>query len=158
MQTPVNTPELRFIERITRLMDSSFRIPGTSIRFGLDPILGLFPFIGDLVTYGISSMLVLAMVRKGAGGKVVMKMIWNITLDYLIGNVPILGYIVDFGYKANERNLKLMYEHFDEGKHQGSGWKYLFLILLVLISLTVVLAVIVWLLLGYFFQWLGSIS
>ena len=56
-------------------MDSSFRIPGTNIRFGLDPILGLFPFAGDLIAYGISSVLVLAMVREGASGKVVIKMI-----------------------------------------------------------------------------------
>ena len=137
-------------------MDNAIRIPGTNIRFGLDPLLGLFPFIGDLISYGISSMLVLAMVRNGASGKVVIKMIGNITLDYIIGNVPIIGYIMDFGYKANERNLKLLHEHFDDGKHQGSGWKYLLLILLTLIVIMVVLAVVVWVLLSYFFQWLGS--
>lgn len=139
-------------------MDSAFRIPGTNIRFGLDPLLGLFPFVGDLISYGISSSLVLAMVRKGASGKVVAKMIGNITLDYIISNVPVLGYIVDFGFKANERNLNLLKEHFNEGKHQGSGWPYLLAVLLVLIVIMVALAVVIWLGLVYFFQWLGSVS
>ncbi len=135
-------------------MDNSFRIPGTNFRFGLDPILGLFPFIGDLISYGISSVLVLAMVKKGASGKVVVKMVGNITIDYIISNVPIIGYIIDFGYKANQRNLKLLLEHLEEGKHQGAGWKYLLAVWLILISLMVILAMVIWLLLGYFFQWL----
>jgi len=139
-------------------MDDAFRIPGTNIRFGIDPIIGLFPFIGDLISYGISSSLVLAMVRKGASGKVVVKMIGNITLDYIISNVPVLGYIVDFGYKANERNFKLLKEYLKEGKHHGSGWPYLLAVLLVLLIIMTGLAVIVGLVLVYFFQWLGSVT
>ncbi|GJM27424.1 MAG: hypothetical protein DHS20C17_00590 [Cyclobacteriaceae bacterium] len=148
--------ELELIEKITRLMDNAFRIPGTNIRFGLDPVIGLFPFVGDLISYGISSSLVIAMVRKGASGKLVVKMIGNITLDYIISNVPVLGYIIDFGFKANERNLNLLKEHFDEGKHQGAGWPYLLAVLLVLLLIMVVLAVGLWLVLIRFFQWLGS--
>lgn len=151
-------PELEIIEKVTRLMDNAFRIPGTNIRFGLDPILGLFPFVGDLISYGISSSLVLAMVRKGASGKLVVKMIGNITLDYLISNVPVLGYIIDFGYKANERNFNLLKEHLEEGKHQGSGWPYLLAVLLVLLVIMTGLAVIVSYALVHFFQWLGSVS
>lgn len=150
--------ELELIEKITRLMDNAFRIPGTNIRFGLDPLLGLFPFIGDLISYGISSSLVLAMVRKGASGKLVVKMIGNITLDYIISNIPVLGYIIDFGFKANEKNLKLLLEHYDDGKHQGSGWPYLLAVLLVLIIIMMVLAAVIWFGLVHFFQWLGSVS
>ncbi len=151
-------PELELIERVTRLMDYAFKIPGTDIRFGLDPILGLFPFIGDLISYGISSSLVLAMVRKGASGKLVIKMIANITLDYIISNVPVIGYIIDFGYKANERNFNLLKEHLEDGKHQGSGWPYLLAILLVLLVIMTSLAVLVSYALVHFFQWLGSLS
>ena len=158
MHQPSKIPELDLIEKITRLMDNAFRIPGTNIRFGLDPIMGLFPFIGDLISYGISSSLVLAMVRKGASGKVVVKMIGNITLDYIISNVPVLGYIVDFGYKANERNFKLLKEYLKDGKHQGSGWPYLLAVLLVLLVIMTGLAVVVGLGLVYFFQWLGSVT
>jgi len=150
--------EDKWIERVTKLMDSSFRIPGTNIRFGLDPILGLFPFFGDLISYGISCSLVLAMVKKGVGGKVLVKMISNITLDYIISNVPVIGYIIDFGNKANERNLKLLREHYDEGKHQGSGLKYVLIVLLILLAIMVGLTIIIWRLLLIFFQWLGSFS
>ena len=137
-------------------MDYAFKIPGTDIRFGLDPLLGLFPFVGDLISYGISSSLVLAMVRKGVSGKVVIKMIGNITLDYIISNVPVIGYIVDFGFKANQRNIKLLHEHLDEGKHHGSGWTYLLGVLLILLALMITLTIIIWRLLVHFFQWLGS--
>ena len=150
--------ELKWIERVTKLMDSSLRIPGTNIRFGLDPILGLFPFFGDLISYGISSSLVLAMVNRGASGKVVFKMIGNITLDYIISNIPVVGYIIDFGYKANERNLDLLRAHYDEGKHEGSGWKYIVIILLILLTIMLVLTYLMWKLLLYFFQWFGSFS
>jgi hypothetical protein len=85
-------------------------------------------------------------------------MIGNITLDYIISNVPVLGYIVDFGYKANERNLKLLKEYLKEEKHQGSGWPYLLAVLLVLLIIMTGLAVIIGLVLVYFFQWLGSVS
>jgi hypothetical protein len=158
MKSKPTIPELDLIERVTRLMDNAFRIPGTNIRFGLDPILGLFPFIGDLISYGISSSLVLAMVRKGASGKLVVKMIGNITLDYIVSNVPVLGYIVDFGYKANERNFNLLKEHLEDGKHHGSGWPYLLAVLLILLLIMISLAVIVSYALIHFFQWLGSIS
>ena len=158
MSKPGDYQELELIEKITRLMDNAFRIPGTNIRFGLDPIMGLFPFLGDLISYGISSSLVLAMVRKGASGKLVVKMIVNITLDYIISNVPVIGYIVDFGFKANEKNLKLMKEHYQEGKHQGAGWPYLLTILLVLLLIMVALAAVISWALIHFFQWLGSMS
>ncbi len=158
MKQSGNKNQLDLIEKITRLMDSAFQIPGTNIRFGLDPLLGLFPFIGDLISYGISSSLVLSMVRKGASGKLVVKMILNITLDYIISNVPVLGYIVDFGFKANEKNLKLLKEHLEEGKHQGAGWPYLLTVLLVLVLIMVTLAGLFAWLLVHFFQWLGSIA
>lgn len=158
MKQSGNKNDLGLIENITRLMDSAFQIPGTNIRFGLDPLIGLFPIIGDLISYGISSSLVLSMVRKGASGKLVVKMILNITLDYIISNIPVLGYIVDFGFKANEKNLKLLKEHLNEGKHQGTGWPYLLTVLLILILIMVTLAWIFASLLLHFFQWLGSIS
>ena len=32
------------------LLDSAFRVPGTNLTFGLDPIIGLIPWIGDITT------------------------------------------------------------------------------------------------------------
>ncbi len=139
-----------WLERFARLLDSKFRIPGTSIRFGLDPIIGLYPGYGDVVTYMMSALLILAMLQKGASGKLVMKMIGNAALDMLVGCIPILGSIFDFAYKANDRNVRLFNEYHDEGKHKGTGLGYLLLIigvLLALLAVSVVIAatVVVWL-------------
>ncbi|HRB69583.1 MAG TPA: DUF4112 domain-containing protein, partial [Chitinophagales bacterium] len=130
---------------ITKLMDSQFKIPGTKITFGIDPIIGLVPWIGDLIDYCISAYLMVAMIRNGASGKVVAKMLRNITVDGLVGLIPFLGRIFDIFYKANRRNLILAVEHFEEGKHQGSAWPIVLPILGFLVVLFMLIAV-----LGYY--------
>ncbi len=112
---------LRGVEQIARLLDSRFIIPGTNIRFGLDPILSLFPVLGDFMTFLISSALIYTMYNHGASRKVVIKMMLNATLDTVIGTVPIVGTVFDVFYRANDRNVRLLKEHYFEGKHQGSG-------------------------------------
>ena len=112
---------IRGVERIARLMDSRFLIPGTNIRFGVDPLLSLFPVFGDLITYIISGTLIYTMHTQGASRNVVIKMILNSTLDALIGAIPLVGTIFDIFYRANDRNVRLLKEHYVDGKHQGSG-------------------------------------
>lgn len=114
--------ELKWIESLTKLLDSKFKIPGTSITFGLDPILGVIPGVGDVVSFGISSLLVLSMIRHGASREVVIKMLMNLGLDTVTGTIPVLGGIFDVFYKANVRNYNLLKQHQVEGKHEGKGW------------------------------------
>ena len=121
-QTKESPKELYWIDQASDLLDSKFRIPGTNIRFGLDFIIGLVPYAGDVVTYGFSSILVLSMVRHGASGMVVIKMLWNILLDATIGSIPLLGDLFDLHFKANRKNFELLREHYEEGQHQGSAW------------------------------------
>lgn len=116
-----NTPSLRWVERIANLMDSRFVIPGTKIRYGIDPLLSLFPIFGDLFTYLISGYLIYIMHTQGASRKVVIKMMLNSTLDAIIGSIPLIGSVFDVFYRANDRNVRLLHEHYLEGKHQGSG-------------------------------------
>jgi hypothetical protein len=127
------SPGIRGIEQIARLMDSLFIIPGTKIRFGIDPLLSLFPIFGDLITYIISGALIYTMHTQGASRNVVIKMILNSTLDALIGAVPLVGTIFDIFYRANDRNVRLLREHYFEGKHRGSGNGLLIFIALVAI-------------------------
>jgi len=112
---------LEWIERIARWLDSRFYIPGTNIRFGLDPIMSLFPVVGDLATFVISGMLVYNMYQHGVSRNVVIKMILNSTLDAIIGMIPLVGTFFDVFYRANDRNVRLLKEHYFEGKHHGSG-------------------------------------
>lgn len=112
---------LRWVERIARLMDSQFHLPGTRFRFGLDPLLGLLPIVGDLSSTAVSVVLLLTMLRHGASGAIVVRMALNIFIDTVVGGIPILGNIFDFAYKSNERNVALLRRHYAEGRHQGSG-------------------------------------
>ncbi|MFN8294761.1 MAG: DUF4112 domain-containing protein [Chitinophagales bacterium] len=142
-------PQLQRIARLTKLMDSQFRIPGTSITFGIDPIIGLIPGLGDVLDYAISAYLLVAMVQNGASGKSVAKMILNITIDGIVGLIPFFGRFFDIFYKANRRNLILAIEHFEEGKHQGSAWPIVLPILGVLFLIFILLSVLAFYVLKY---------
>lgn len=136
--------QLQSFERISHLLDSKFQIPGTKIRFGLDPILSLMPVLGDLITLIISSMLIYTMHNHGASRKVVVKMMLNAGLDTAIGAIPLVGTVFDVFYRSNERNIKLLKEHYYEGKHQGSGTGLLLVIFVIAILVIAALVYGIW--------------
>ena len=140
-QLPNNRP-LRQLDSLAKMMDSQFRVPGTEIRFGVDAILGLIPGVGDMSTFAISSYMLWIMAQNGASGFVMARMVLNVLIDTLIGSIPLIGDLFDVAFKANTRNMKLMHEHYREGRHRGSAWK---VILPVVILLFLFIAGIVWL-------------
>lgn len=101
------------IEFIARLLDDRFRIPGTSIRFGLDGLLGLVPGVGDGATALVSLYVVYRAWSLGASGGVLGRMLLNILLDSTVGSVPVLGDVFDVAFKSNRRNLELLRRHLD---------------------------------------------
>lgn len=151
----VNT-ELKWIERLAGLMDSKFRIPGTHFRFGLDPILSLFPAAGNIVSYAVSALLIIEMVRYGASGKVALKMIGNVILDFMISSVPIIGTVFDAVYKANNRNVRLLTDHYGQGKHRGSAGPIILAMVVILILLFVLLLYLVIKLMAMLMDWIGT--
>jgi hypothetical protein len=96
---------------LTRLLDSAARVPGTSMRFGLDPILGLMPGLGDVAGAALSGYVVLLASRLGAPTTVIVRMLGNVVVDTVGGTVPVLGDLFDAGWKANTRNLALLERH-----------------------------------------------
>ena len=134
--------KIKWIERVAYLLDEQFRFPGTKFRFGLDPLMNLVPFLGDISGFMLSAALVVTMARNGASGQLLVRMSINILLDATIGAIPVLGQIFDFYYKANKRNVQLLREHYTEGKHQGSGKG---LIIGLLVGLAILIAVIIYL-------------
>lgn len=126
---------------MVKLMDSQFRFPGTNFRFGLDPILGFVPVAGDLASFAMSAAIVMTMARHGASKKLVVLMMLNIALDTLIGSIPVLGNIFDFFYKANERNVRMLRAHYEEGKYQGSGRN---IIIMVGIGIVLLFLLLLW--------------
>lgn len=143
---------LGWVEGISRLMDNKFRLPGTNFRFGLDPILNFVPGLGAISGFAISGGLLLTMAKYGASGKVLTLMVINIVLDAVIGAIPVIGWIFDFTYKANTRNIKLLREHYSEGKHQGSGKGLITAIILILLVLAVLIVYLIWQLVGWVFE------
>jgi hypothetical protein len=132
--------DLVWLNTTADLLDNRFRIPGTKIRFGIDALVGLIPYAGDVISFFVATILVTVMYRKGASGKLVFKMIGNIWIDGVLGTIPLLGDIFDVGFRANRKNVDLMIEHYDAGKHRGSAWPFILLIIfiaLVLVGISV---------------------
>jgi uncharacterized protein DUF4112 len=92
-------------------MDAGIRIPGTNLRFGLDPILGLIPGAGDAAGAVLAGWILVEAIRLGASRATVLRIAGNVALDALVGTVPLFGDIFDFAWKANLRNVALLERH-----------------------------------------------
>ena len=102
---------LKRIRKIAKLLDSAIGIPGTKFRIGLDPILGLIPGGGDLITAGISAYMIYLATRFGLKKEEIGQMIANVALETVLGTVPLAGDIFDAYFKANIRNLEILEKH-----------------------------------------------
>ena len=112
---------LEWLRRWARLLDAEFAIPGTRIRFGLDPILSLIPVIGDLASPAFTLVLLVHAVYQRIPRIVLLRMIGNALLDALIGAVPIAGSVGDVFFRANLRNLALLERHARPGAPPTRG-------------------------------------
>lgn len=107
------------LERIAWLMDNSIRIPGTSRRIGLDPVLGVFPGAGDVLGAGVQiTLMILALTRYRVPRAVAARMAANILLDMGVGAVPFVGDLFDLGFKASTRNVRLL-QDLDDQRRRG---------------------------------------
>lgn len=100
--------EIEKLDRLSTMLDSSYRIPGTPIRFGWDFLLGLVPGVGDVATLGPSAFLIYKAYRLGARKRTIGRMSVNTGLDFFVGAVPVLGDVFDLVFKANNRNFALL--------------------------------------------------
>jgi hypothetical protein len=148
-QSNMKTPELIWVDRVSRLLDSKFRIPGTRIRFGLDPVFGLLPVAGDVSTMLISLILIYTMHKHGASGKLLAKMILNVLADAVLGAIPIVGIFFDVYFKANNRNVHLLRAYYEDGKYRGSAKGIVISVLIVTILILSMLIYVSWLLVDY---------
>ncbi len=100
--------EVEHLHSIAIIMDSVLRIPGTRWRIGADALIGLIPVVGDGVASMVSFYLVIRALRLGIPFAVVLRMIWNILLELVVGSIPLLGDLFDVTFKANLRNVALL--------------------------------------------------
>ncbi|MES2734237.1 MAG: DUF4112 domain-containing protein, partial [Bacteroidota bacterium] len=71
---PKQAPQMIWVERLSWLLDSQFRFPGTNFRFGIDPIIGLIPILGDVSSLAISGALLMTMAKHGVSRKLLLLM------------------------------------------------------------------------------------
>lgn len=100
--------DIRRARALARILDTAVGIPGTRIRFGLDPVLGLVPGAGDVASAMLSAYIVLVAANKGAPRPVIWRMLGNIAVDTALGSVPVLGDLFDVAFKSNIRNVELL--------------------------------------------------
>ncbi len=101
----------RRIERVTHALDELVGIPGTSVRVGLDPIVGLIPVVGDAVAGVVGAWVIAEAARFGIPRVVLARMAVNLVVDLAIGAIPFLGDLYDFAFRSNSRNLALFRRH-----------------------------------------------
>ncbi|PSJ17984.1 DUF4112 domain-containing protein [Nitrosomonas supralitoralis] len=102
------------LNRLAWVMDNTFRIPGTQIRFGFDGLIGLIPGIGDAAGAVISSHILTQAAQMGVPKSILLKMAFNIGLDAILGIIPVLGDVSDFMWKANHRNVQLLNDYLEQ--------------------------------------------
>ena len=102
---------LAALARFAELLDSGIRIPRTQLRFGLDPLIGLIPGVGDAAGAVLAGWILVEAIRLGASRATLVRIAGNIALDAGIGAVPLIGDIFDFAWKANVRNVTLLERH-----------------------------------------------
>lgn len=139
---------VRALRKWSVLLDSAFRVPGTGMTFGLDPLLGLIPGLGDLATPLFAALLLVHAVRLRIPRVVQLRMLINAAIDFGVGAIPVVGDLFDFGWKANVRNLDLLERHARPGTVASAGdWLFVLLVLVLLFALAAIpIVVAAWLL------------
>jgi uncharacterized protein DUF4112 len=115
----VADPEIERARTIARWLD----------KYGLDPLIGLVPGIGDVIGAALGLYIVTIAARRGVSKAVIARMLLHLGIDMVVGAIPVVGDVADFFYKANEKNLALLEERVGEGKAdamtQAVDWAYL---------------------------------
>ncbi|MBA3652435.1 MAG: DUF4112 domain-containing protein [Chthoniobacterales bacterium] len=117
-------------------MDDLVRIPGTRFRFGLDPLLGLLPGLGDTSSAFVSAYALIQAARRGLPKILLARMSANILINELVGIIPVVGDAFSFWFKSNARNYQLLQDYTASSRPaRASDWFFVVgvLVLLVLI-------------------------
>ena len=119
----VDEAAVRRMQVVAYALDDSIEIPGTNVRVGLDPLLGLLPVAGDAVSAAFSAYIILESARLGVPYSTLVRMVANVTIDFAVGSVPVIGDLFDAAWKANRRNLELALAELPVGTHDGEPYE-----------------------------------
>jgi len=119
------------LEYLVALLDDIFRVPLTGIRFGLDPVIGLIPGVGDWISGAVSFLVLVAGWQRGLPRVALTRMVVNIGIDSLVGTVPVLGDVFDASWKSNRKNFTLLQAYREPQRHTQTWRDWAFLLALV---------------------------
>jgi len=144
--TSAQQQRITALRHMARLLDSAYEIPGTSYRIGLDPIVGLVPAIGDLISPLFTIALLWQSHDLNLPRIVQLRMLFNVAIDTLVGMVPVAGDLFDFAWKANDMNMALLERYAYEERRAAAGdWLFVIgLTLLLLLVATLPFVVLTW--------------
>jgi hypothetical protein len=112
------------------IMDNLLRFPGTKFRFGLDPVVGLIPGIGDTASAIVSAMTLIYAARCGLPKILLARMSLNILINEFVGIIPGVGDAFSFWFKSNARNYELLQGHLGEWRSaRKSDWVFVGVVL-----------------------------
>jgi Domain of unknown function (DUF4112) len=115
---------------VSRVLDTMFRIPGTRIRFGLEPVIGLIPVLGDQVTTLISAALLFRSLQHRLPKIALVRMGLNIALNGLVGMIPLIGDIFVLWYKPNIRNYRILQRYVGQARQSSpADWFFVLAII-----------------------------
>lgn len=137
------------------LLDDLIEIPGTGRRFGIGPLVGLIPFFGDVLAAIPGAWLILEAARFRMPTSVLLRMVLNLVVDLVVGMIPIVGDLFDFGFKSNVRNLQLFRRYAaDPDASTAEHRRFLGGLLLIVLGLVLFIG---WALIAVI-QWLDSFT
>ena len=144
--TPEVERRLTALRSLKAWLDEAFRVPGTNLRFGWDPLIGLVPWVGDLLTALMSGAIVLQAHQMRIPRLVQLRMLGNVAIDLLAGAIPFLGDAADFFWKSNKKNFALLEQHAYEVRPASAGdWLFVSAILATILAVALVpLALMYW--------------
>jgi hypothetical protein len=136
---------LSALRRLQFLLDDAFRLPGTTFRFGWDPIVGLVPWAGDALTAILSCAIVLQAHHMRLPRVVQLRMLLNIAIDFVVGVVPIVGDVADAFWKSNAKNMALLERHAAEVRPASAGdWLFVSAVIALVIAMALLPLVLVY--------------
>ena len=151
----MNREQLRErLNRLAWLLDSSIPIPGTRLTIGLEVLIGLVPVVGDLVGVALSSYIIKEAHALGVSRAILARMAFNVAVEGLVGLVPFAGDLFDAGWKANQRNVRLLNDWLDHPHKAAKGNRaFVAGLALALLAFALACGALTWLLLGWLAGW-----
>lgn len=115
-------------DSLARLLDSVVQIPGTSIRVGLDALLGLIPGLGDWIANFIGSTILFLAVKLDVPKIVIVRMAFNVGINTLLGAIPGIGDLFSIWFRSNLKNARLLRRYTSKSATRATPGDWLFLV------------------------------